>query len=181
MRVTGARLKHCAVSSDELTDYLPAEVRDLNNPQIDLPRIAKEPKLTASIDSAVQSVPTSHTLWLGDARRPGLLADNSVHLVLTSPPYWTLKTYHKLEGQLGNMHGYELFLGEIDRVWRQCFRALVPGGRLICVVGDVFVAPRESGSSHCRTTPRLNPGTLPSDGFRQPISDNMAQDRQRFV
>ena len=67
---------------------------------------------------------------------PGL-EPNTVHLVLTSPPYWTLKEYRDSEGQLGHVEDYDQFLEELDKVWRQCFQALVPGGRLICVVGDV--------------------------------------------
>ena len=61
----------------------------------------------------------------------------SVHLVLTSPPYWTLKKYNYNEKQLGDIEEYDAFLDELDKVWRKCYDALVPGGRLICVVGDV--------------------------------------------
>ena len=69
-------------------------------------------------------------------------------LVLTSPPYWTLKEYRKTEGQLGHVADYEQFLAELDRVWAQCFDALVPGGRLICVVGDVCLSRRNNGGRH---------------------------------
>jgi DNA modification methylase len=78
---------------------------------------------------------------------PGL-EPNSVHLVLTSPPYWTLKEYRDSEGQLGHVEDYDQFLQELDKVWEQCFRALVPGGRLICVVGDVCLSRRENGGRH---------------------------------
>jgi DNA modification methylase len=72
----------------------------------------------------------------------------SVHLVVTSPPYWTLKEYRKVEGQLGFVANYEAFLGELDKVWRRCFDALVPGGRLVCVVGDVCLSRRKNGGRH---------------------------------
>ena len=65
-----------------------------------------------------------------------------MHLVVTSPPYWTLKEYNQTEGQLGYVEDYEQFLGELDKVWQRCFDALVPGGRLICVVGDVCLSRR---------------------------------------
>src|SRR5258708_22422933 len=73
------------------------------------------------------------------------LEPESVHLVLTSPPYWTLKEYRDSEGQLGHVENYDQFLQELDKVWKQCFQALVPGGRLICVVGDVCLSRRENG------------------------------------
>lgn len=71
--------------------------------------------------------------------------NESVHLVVTSPPYWNLKRYNDNPGQLGHIEDYEAFLGELDKVWRHVFRLLVPGGRLVCVVGDVCVARRNYG------------------------------------
>ena len=126
---------------------LPAaeELQDLDDPQTALPRIAKDRKLTALIESVVKEVPTHHDLRLGDARN---LQAEGVHLVLTSPPYWTLKEYRKSEGQLGFVADYEDFLGELDKVWERCHKALVPGGRLICVVGDVCLSRRKNGGRH---------------------------------
>src|SRR5579872_3713169 len=46
---------------------------------------------------------TTHRLHKGDARNLSWLPDNSVHLVVTSPPYWTLKKYEKRGGQLGEV------------------------------------------------------------------------------
>ena len=55
------------------------------------------------------------------------LDPESVHLVVTSPPYWTLKKYNTHEHQLGEIANYERFLQELDIVWKRCFDALVPG------------------------------------------------------
>ncbi len=85
------------------------------------------------------------TLQVGDARALNWIADESVHLVVCSPPYWTLKDYNEHPDQLGHVEDYEKFLDELDRVWRHAFRALVPGGRLVCVVGDVCLSRREFG------------------------------------
>lgn len=91
---------------------------------------------------------TTHELRLGDARDLSWISDESVHLVVTSPPYWTLKEYAPgNEGQLGDIEDYELFLSELDKVWSECERVLVPGGRICCVVGDVCI-PRKRGGRH---------------------------------
>ncbi|OGN83434.1 MAG: methyltransferase [Chloroflexi bacterium GWC2_73_18] len=120
----------------------------LKDPQTDLPRIARDPDLTATIDQAVQQVATRHQLLLGDARDMGSIAPGSVHLVVTSPPYWTLKQYREIDRQLGHVDDYEEFLAELDKVWKECYRALVPGGRLICVVGDVCLSRRKNHGRH---------------------------------
>ncbi|MBZ0261830.1 MAG: site-specific DNA-methyltransferase, partial [Hyphomicrobiales bacterium] len=90
---------------------------------------------------------TKHQLWLGDARDLSRIPDRSVHLVVTSPPYWTLKEYEGAKGQLGAIQNYEAFLDELDKVWAECARVLVPGGRICCVVGDVCL-PRKTNGRH---------------------------------
>jgi hypothetical protein len=71
---------------------------------------------------------TQHTLNLGDARELAWIPDESIHLVVTSPPYFNLKEYNKHPGQLGEMNDYEAFHDALDEVWKQCYRVLVPGG-----------------------------------------------------
>jgi DNA modification methylase len=88
---------------------------------------------------------TFHRLINGDARDLSFLDDESVHLVVTSPPYWNLKQYNESPHQLGHIQDYEAFLAELEKVWIHIFRILVPGGRLVCVVGDVCVARRSFG------------------------------------
>jgi site-specific DNA-methyltransferase (adenine-specific) len=89
---------------------------------------------------------TKHRLHRGDARNLQWIPDSSVHLVVTSPPYWTLKEYAKgNESQLGDIADYESFLAELDKVWLECARVLVPGGRICCVVGDVCVPRKREG------------------------------------
>jgi modification methylase len=90
---------------------------------------------------------TRHQLHKGDARDLSWLPDSSVHLVVTSPPYWTLKKYEKNGNQLGDIADYEAFLDELDKVWCECARVLVEGGRICCVVGDVCI-PRKRDGRH---------------------------------
>ena len=86
---------------------------------------------------------THHHLHLGDARDLSWIDDGTVHLIVTSPPYWTLKKYEANERQLGDIAEYTQFLDELDKVWCECARVLAPGGRICCVVGDVCVPRRE--------------------------------------
>jgi len=108
----------------DLEQFIPDELRSIGDPQTALPRIAKDTRLTALIGSVVPTIPTTHDLYLGDSRRRlAILPADSVHLVVTSPPYWTLKEYRQCDGQLGFIYDYECFLLELDKVWRECWRA----------------------------------------------------------
>ena len=100
---------------------------------------------------------TRHELILGDARDMRTISNGSVHLIVTSPPYFNLKPYASDAGgrQLGRIVEYEAFLDELNRVWRECARVLVPGGRICCVIGDILI-PRRADGRH-----RVLP--LPSD------------------
>jgi site-specific DNA-methyltransferase (adenine-specific) len=81
----------------------------------------------------------------GDARRLDFIPDESIHLVVTSPPYWILKRYNENPDQLGHVEDYERFIEDLCRVWKHAYRILVPGGRLVCVVGDVCLSRRKHG------------------------------------
>jgi modification methylase len=93
---------------------------------------------------------TQHRVILGDARVMNELTVGHVHLVVTSPPYWILKKYEDGAGeaQLGHVEDYPQFLDELNQTWRRCIDALVPGGRLCIVVGDICVPRRKIGRHH---------------------------------
>src|SRR4051794_35530914 len=76
-----------------LATFLPPELGDLRDVQKAIPRIAKDTRLTAAIEQTLPQIPTTHQVHLGDSREM-VLQPESVHLVLTSPPYWTLKEYN---------------------------------------------------------------------------------------
>lgn len=132
----------------ELTESLRRVVRaDLSDAALKqaIPRLAKDRAAMEAIEQALLGVPTRHELVVGDARELSAIPDASVHLVVTSPPYWTLKQYARAAGQLGEVADYDRFVGELDRVWAECLRVLVPGGRLIINVGDVCLSRKAHG------------------------------------
>jgi DNA modification methylase len=137
-----------APPESDCAQLLPEWAKDLGDAQTVIPQLAKDPRRTAEIESILHEVPTFHRAVHCDARAMIGLAPQSVHLVVTSPPYWTLKEYRDTDGQLGHVVDYDDFLLELDKVWRQCFEALVPGGRLICVVGDVCLSRRKNNGRH---------------------------------
>ena len=104
--------------------------------------------MIARIEGVVRRRHTSHELLLQDARAASNLPENSIHLVVTSPPYWTLKRYNDSAGQLGHLADYDAFVEALDEVWKHCYRALVPGGRLVINVGDVCLSRRRNNGRH---------------------------------
>ncbi len=146
-----AKRKLATTSPEKATDlsaFVPRELFLSEDPQTLIPRLAKDEDAVRAIEQSVRTIPTVHHLNLGDARSMPGLAPGSVQLVLTSPPYWTLKEYRDTDAQLGHVEDYDEFLEQLDKVWKHCFEALVPGGRLICVVGDVCLSRRENGGRH---------------------------------
>ena len=114
---------------------------------IDKPRRTKQAASHGSPQEEMRAG-THHALHQGDARYLDWIPSNSIHLVLTSPPYWTLKKYNDHPDQLGDIQDYDEFLSELDKVWRHCYRVLVEGGRVVCVVGDVCIARRRNRGRH---------------------------------
>ncbi|MGH2569084.1 MAG: DNA methyltransferase [Bacteroidota bacterium] len=80
---------------------------------------------------------THHKIINGDSRRMAELPDESVHLVVTSPPYWQLKDYGD-ENQIGFHDSYESYINNLNIVWSECFRVLHKGCRLCVNIGDQF-------------------------------------------
>ena len=143
-----ATLRPFSPVAADLASLLPEWAHSLKDLQTAIPELAKDAKRLADLDCALGKVETIHRSIRGDARILDGLEANSVHLVVTSPPYWTLKEYGDSDGQLGHIDDYDSFLEELDQIWGQCFEALVPGGRLVCVVGDVCLSRRKNNGRH---------------------------------
>jgi len=80
---------------------------------------------------------TNHTIIIGDSRSMEEIQDESVHLVITSPPYWQLKDYGN-HSQIGFNDTYEDYINNLNLVWNECYRVLHKGCRLCINIGDQF-------------------------------------------
>ena len=80
---------------------------------------------------------TDHKIINGDSRQMHELPDNSIHLAITSPPYWQLKDYGS-ENQIGFHDSYENYINNLNLVWKECYRVLYNGCRLCVNIGDQF-------------------------------------------
>ena len=118
-------------SGPGLGEWVPDELWEVvreHGHQKALPLIARTPELAAVAGEAARSLPSEHRGFLGDSRLLDHLPDESVHLVVTSPPYWNLKPYEAGADQLGSDRGLRLTSWtNWNRVWRHCLRALCPG------------------------------------------------------
>ncbi len=84
------------------------------------------------------AIPTVHTLHCGDARDMGWISPGSIPLVVTSVPYFDLKKYESIDGQLADVRSYEDFVTAMIDAMRECFRVMTPGARMAINVGDVL-------------------------------------------
>jgi len=126
------------------TEFVPREIHLEDLKQSDFPRIAKDRNLMKRVWASIKQIPQKQTIVHGDSRYMDLKGID-IHLVVTSPPYWTLKKYDPSQGQLGVIENYDEFLSETDKVWQRCYDALVTGGRMVVVVGDVCLPRRKDG------------------------------------
>ena len=81
-------------------------------------------------------------IFFKDARKMTELPDNSVQLIVTSPPYFNIKDYsldgyqkdkrsEKIRGQIGDIADYKKYVNEMLQVWKECERVLKPNGKLV--------------------------------------------------
>ena len=85
----------------------------------------------------INDIKTNHKIIRGDSRQMNELPDNSVNLVITSPPYWQLKDYGT-DDQIGYNDSYENYINNLNLVWQECYRVLQNGCRLCVNIGDQF-------------------------------------------
>lgn len=84
------------------------------------------------MDQIIKNEIADAIIYNHDSSDMSMIPDESVNLVITSPPYWTLKDYD-IEGQIGKgSSSYEYYINELNRVWKECVRVLAPDGK-ICI------------------------------------------------
>lgn len=80
---------------------------------------------------------TTHKIINGDSRSMTEIPDESVHLIVTSPPYWQLKDYGS-DTQIGFNDSYENYINQLNLVWKEAYRVLHKGCRLCVNIGEQF-------------------------------------------
>jgi DNA modification methylase len=100
-----------------------------------------------STDDTVNVVAEVDRIWVHDARNMGELADNSVALVVTSPPYFAGKAYEEALGEGHIPADYVEYLQMLEDVFRECARVLEPGGRIAVNVANLGRKPYRSLSA----------------------------------
>ena len=86
---------------------------------------------------------TTHSLVEQDCRDLSFIDDASVHLVITHPPAFSTTGESHAPGQFSAIPEYEDYLDQLDAVWEECSRVLVPGGHLACVASPVARSPED--------------------------------------
>ena len=81
---------------------------------------------------------TEHHIYFKDAINIRNLPEKSIHLVVTSPPYWRIKDYGNND-QIGYNDSLTEYLSKLNKIWKECIRALHPGCKLCINIGDQFL------------------------------------------
>ncbi len=95
---------------------------------------------------------SKHRIIFADSRQMPEIADCSVHLVVTSPPYWCIKDYNH-EQQIGHDQPYEEYLDDLRRVISECHRVLHLGCRGAINIGDQYLRATEHGRYRVQPIP----------------------------
>lgn len=104
------------------------------------------------------NAPYINKVFYKDARDMSEIPDNSIHLIITSPPYFNIKDYSKdgyqnkkisqcIDKQIGDINDYEVYLNELLQVWKECERVLVPNGKL-CINVPLLPMPKKELDTH---------------------------------
>ena len=90
---------------------------------------------------------TKQTIILGNSQNMTEIADDSIHLMITSPPYFNAKMYanEPLEGDLGNVHNVDEWFNEIGKVWKEVYRVLQPGRKAFINIMNLPVREEDGG------------------------------------
>ena len=105
------------------------------------------PPLKQDKEQLPEKPKTVNTLFVGDSRHMDDVNDNSVALVVTSPPYYVGKEYELEMGENGTPANYVEYLQMLSEVFTECWRVLEPGGRIAVNVANLGRKPYRSLST----------------------------------
>ena len=122
------------------------KLQDLQNYEKGQHKIKKTSQRRTSKESTLQINDTSHKFYIKNSMSMDELKDNSIHLMVTSPPYFNAKMYTKkpVKGDLGNIHDIDEWFKEIGRVWKETFRVLQPGRKAFINIMNLPVRIKKS-------------------------------------
>lgn len=111
---------------------------------IDLPDLKKNTQIEPVNEIEINN--THHVIYTKSAQCMNELNDNSMHLMLTSPPYFNAKMYSKdpLDGDLGNIHDLDTWFEKIGEVWSEVYRVLQPGRKAFINIMNLPVRVNKS-------------------------------------
>lgn len=87
----------------------------------------------------------TYRIIIGDSRDMSIISDTSVHLIVTSPPYWMIKNYADNPDQIGHNQTYEEYTDSLNCVWKECYRILHEGCKMCINIGDQFLSAKKHG------------------------------------
>ena len=95
---------------------------------------------------------TNHKTIIGDAQHMDMIEDESINLIVSSPPYFAWKKYSDLENDLENAETYEKYIKMLSNVLQECYRVLAPDGRMCIIVDDKHTNLKTEGINKNRGT-----------------------------
>lgn len=98
-------------------------------------------------------------VFYNDARNMSEIPEDSIHLIVTSPPYFNIKDYsldgyqknkraEKIKGQIGDIANYKNYIDEMLKVWKECERVLKPNGKLV-INTPLMPILKKNLNTHC--------------------------------
>ncbi len=105
----------------------------------------------------MRNIATTHKIFFGDARKvlQQYVGDESVQLMVTSPPYWNVRDYGH-PGQIGFNDTLEEYFFKLDEVWKEVVRVLLPDGKIALNIGNIYYSePDENRRTTANLTLRL--------------------------
>ena len=88
---------------------------------------------------------TEHNLYVGSAKEELFkLSENSIQLIITSPPYWNARNY-KHKKQIGFNDDYDEYLNNLNLIFQQCVKLLLPDGKIVLNIGNIYKYEKQEG------------------------------------